>query len=546
MLNQLMRRLVPEHLKAEPDRYRRAFQLVGMLGFIGLACPIYAVLYLLFGLTMDAIVIFLMGVLCGVYIFLINQGWRIRVISTALSASFLIFVSFLAISMGGLPLNGAAPLIWSMSLPLGNITIQGVKNGMRWAGIVAGVWGLFFILHAAGVNFPNALPEDSITFFLIHFLGIMVMVVSMGLLLEIQKQKALAMVEREKESVIRQVEEATAKTENERAYLAECVEKMLEKMEAFAQGDLTVSMNIKSDDDIGRLCAGFDKAVRQIRNMIFEVSSSASRTLVGVSSITKLAADMAYGAKKQQDRITDATGLVENMATLIEDTRQNTDETSQTASKTDESAREGDTVMGETLAKVQEISTIFNDLGSVVEHLDEASRAIGDIVGVIQNIAAQTNLLALNASIESASAGEAGRGFGIVAEEIKRLADQITTAIKDVHVKISNIQDETHTVVEATQKGSQEVESSVALANRANDAIRAVMEQVEVTANKVVEIREAGDTQSEMSQEISKGVEDIAKVSRQTARDAMRIEEASQDLAAIAKKMSDLVDSFEV
>jgi methyl-accepting chemotaxis protein len=181
-----------------------------------------------------------------------------------------------------------------------------------------------------------------------------------------------------------------------------------------------------------------------------------------------------------------------------------------------------------------------------VKELGKSSDQIGEIVSVIDDIADQTNLLALNAAIEAARAGEQGRGFAVVADEVRKLAERTTKATKEIAQMIKKIQTDTEGAVESMEQGTKEVESGIYLADKAGESLKDIVSISQKVTDMVSQIAVASEQQSSASEQISKNVEAISAVTSETASGTQQVARAAEDLNRLTENLQELVGQFKV
>ena len=202
--------------------------------------------------------------------------------------------------------------------------------------------------------------------------------------------------------------------------------------------------------------------------------------------------------------------------------------------------------MDETVATIREIARVTGQSAQTVEQLGTSSQRIGEIASVINEIADQTNLLALNAAIEAARAGEQGRGFAVVADEVRKLAERTTQATREIAAMIETIQTETANAVAAMQRGNTAVEAGLGLADQAGAALEKIVTGAQSTVDLINQIAAASEEQSTTSEEISRSVVGISTVSEESARNLSEIAQATEDLNQLTDELHTLVAQFKV
>jgi len=203
-------------------------------------------------------------------------------------------------------------------------------------------------------------------------------------------------------------------------------------------------------------------------------------------------------------------------------------------------------VVEETVAGMKRIAEVVNRSAGTVRALGKSSDQIGEIIGVIDDIADQTNLLALNAAIEAARAGDQGRGFAVVADEVRKLAERTTKATKEIAGMISAIQGDTSGAVASMEEGTREVDSGIALADRAGRSLREIVTMIQNLTDMVSRIAAASEEQSSASEQIAKNVEAISAVTGETAQGAGQIARAAEDLNRLTENLQQSIRKFSI
>lgn len=333
---------------------------------------------------------------------------------------------------------------------------------------------------------------------------------------------------------------------NEQNYLANKTKEMLNVMNQFAQGDLTVELVVEKDDQVGKLFAGFNKAVSNVGNLLSQVNGAVQATASAANEISSSSEEMAAGAQEQSSQTTEVAGAVEQMTKTIMETTKNSSKAADAAKNSGTVAIEGGRVVVETIAGMNRVAEVVEKSAKTVEALGKNSDQIGEIVQVIDDIADQTNLLALNAAIEAARAGEQGRGFAVVADEVRKLAERTTKATKEIATMIKQIQKDTEGAVISMKEGTAEVEKGKELAKRAGESLKVIITGAEEVVDMVTQVAAASEEQSSAAEQISKNIEGISNVTQESAAGVQQIARASEDLSRLTVDLQDLISRFKI
>ncbi|MCL5268864.1 MAG: methyl-accepting chemotaxis protein [Bacteroidetes bacterium] len=348
------------------------------------------------------------------------------------------------------------------------------------------------------------------------------------------------------ETAAREAGEAKSLSEKQSQYLASSVESILSKMNKFAEGDLTVSLDVDGDDDIAKLFSGFNKSVNNIHAMIRQLQESIETTASAATQISSSSEQLAAGVQEQSAQANEVAAAVEEMTRTIIENSKNATQTAQAAMENGKMAKDGGDVVRETTNKMREIADVVRDSAGTVHKLGESSKEISEIISVIDDIADQTNLLALNAAIEAARAGDQGKGFAVVADEVRKLAERTTQATKQIEDMIRSIQSETREAVDSMKKGTEEVEEGMLLANKAGEALEKMVAEAQKSVDMINQIAAASEEQSTTSEQISRNVESISSVSSESAAGVSQIARSSDDLNRLTENLRNLVSKFTV
>jgi methyl-accepting chemotaxis protein len=313
-----------------------------------------------------------------------------------------------------------------------------------------------------------------------------------------------------------------------------------------ATGDLTASVTIRSTDEIGTLMTAMDNMVKSLRLLIGKIKYAADNMASGSEQLSTSAEEISRGMNEQTSRSTQIATAAEQMSQTVVDVAKNTSNIAQISTQAFDHAKDGEGVVKRSVDEVQAIASTVAESSQVMKRLGESSGQIGDIVGVINDIADQTNLLALNAAIEAARAGEQGRGFAVVADEVRKLAERTTQATSQINSRISSIQSEVAHAGVAMNNATLRVESGVEFSRKTGDSLSNIVSSVNTLQSMVQQIASATEEMSSVSETISSDIHGIAAGSKEISAGSGQIAQASSDLARLATELQSVVRQFKV
>ncbi|MFP4544938.1 MAG: methyl-accepting chemotaxis protein [Candidatus Kapaibacterium sp.] len=317
-------------------------------------------------------------------------------------------------------------------------------------------------------------------------------------------------------------------------------------LEIMSSGDLSCKMQGQYKGDLAKLRESINKLCYSLGSLISKVSVSVEQVAAASAQISQTAESLAAASQEQSAQADEVASAVEQMSRTVTDNAMSAGKTAQMAENNGSIAKEGGIVVKQTVTKMKDIAEVVKNSASSISKLGESSKHIGEIISVIDDIADQTNLLALNAAIEAARAGEQGRGFAVVADEVRKLAERTTEATKQIADMIKGIQKETAEAVVVMNKGTEEVNSGIELADKAGASLDEIMSSTSELMEMISSIAAASEEQSATSEQISKNVVSISKV---TAESAQRIEEvalAADELRNLTENLTNMVAQFKV
>lgn len=315
---------------------------------------------------------------------------------------------------------------------------------------------------------------------------------------------------------------------------------------AEGEGDLTQRVDDSKSDELGQLGKYFNLFVRKIHDIILEVGGSAREVASASTEIAASSEEMAQGMSQQAQQVTQISSAIEEMSASVVEVAKKSAEAAGNAESSGKVAQEGGQIVLETVTGMESINEAVSAGAASVTELGKRSEQIGQIIEVINDIADQTNLLALNAAIEAARAGEHGRGFAVVADEVRKLADRTTKATDEIAASIQAIQQETTQAVDRMNTGTQQVTVGVEKATAAGESLKKIVASAQNVASMIQSIAAAAEEQSSASEEISRNVESISAVTRQATEGANQAASAATQLSSKAEQLQALVGRFKV
>lgn len=304
------------------------------------------------------------------------------------------------------------------------------------------------------------------------------------------------------------------------------------KVMTVSKGDLTESIQVASKDEIGELGRAFNNMLESLKGLVQNVKQNAELVAASSEEISASTEQMATGSQQQAEDASASADMVTDMTRAVQAVSKNAEETANLTDQTMAAAKQGSLALKDAIDGMDEINSSIHDL-------EGKSVQIGEIVEVIDDIAEQTNLLALNAAIEAARAGEAGKGFAVVADEVRKLAERSSTATKEIAHLVGTIQDNTKVSVQSVQAGNEKVE-------KAGITFEEIVKLVQDSAAKANEIAAASEEQTAQAEEVLRAVENIASVTQETASGIQETATTATELSKMAETLDEVTKQFKI
>lgn len=311
-------------------------------------------------------------------------------------------------------------------------------------------------------------------------------------------------------------------------------------------GDLTLSVNVESRDESGQMAKAFNGMMGKFHGVIRDIHSSIERLASSSEELSASAVQIAGGTKSQSAKATQVSTAAQEMNATILEVARNVSSASDAAREASGVATRGGGIVSRTIDSMNGISASAKESSGIISALGDRSKEIGNIINVIDDIADQTNLLALNAAIEAARAGEQGRGFAVVADEVRKLAEKTMKATKEIGSMIKSMQDETARAITSVEREVVAVEDGVGLAMEAGEALKEIVTKVDTVTSMIHQVSTATEEQSAATEQISNDIESVAGVVSETSASAEQIARTSQDIAELAGSLKAMVETFKI
>ncbi|MEK6531814.1 MAG: methyl-accepting chemotaxis protein [Deltaproteobacteria bacterium] len=323
------------------------------------------------------------------------------------------------------------------------------------------------------------------------------------------------------------------------------VSKVTEFAKALSEGDLgAMDIEIKSNDEMQTLAEALN-AMKQSLNAIIGKLKATSDEITAISGgFLEQSREIVRGAERQSESTGQVAESMEEMSSTVIEVAKNSRSASESSDEARQTAIKGGEVVKTAVDGMSTVAETVNECTRKVEALGQSSNQVGAIVAVINDIADQTNLLALNAAIEAARAGEQGRGFAVVADEVRKLAEKTTKATKEIAAMIKSIQADTKAAIEAMKKGNSEAEQGMRLAENSGKVLIQIVENVEKVSDMLRQNATATEEQSAAVDGITNNINGIADIARGTTAGIKQMAESTENLNRVAEELNALVGTF--
>ncbi len=315
---------------------------------------------------------------------------------------------------------------------------------------------------------------------------------------------------------------------------------------ATGEGDLTRRLSTASTDAIGRLVTSFNTFMDKLQAIITDVASSTSQLAAAANEMSSISQQGKECVTRQHAQTEQVATAISELTSSVNEVAHSALSAAEAAQKAANEAKTGSKVVQNTLTAINNLADEVGDAAKVIKQLETDSEDIGGVLEVIRGISEQTNLLALNAAIEAARAGEQGRGFAVVADEVRTLASRTNESTKEIQAMIEKLQSGTRHAVEVMGKGHEQAETSVQHAAKAGKSLEAITRSIATINEMNGHISSSAKEQGEVATEINRNIENISGIGEKTSQGAQRAATASREMAQLASHLQKLVGQFRV
>jgi methyl-accepting chemotaxis protein len=457
-----------------------------------------------------------------------------------------------------------SPAIWlTAALPMGALLLMGRRAAYIWMALsVLMIAGIGFVQHTGVVAFP--VVNDSVISVAIRDIFAPIAITTACLLFVRDRENAEHRLQEEQAATQRKVDEAVEqlraeeeamhrkdaeslqKSEQQQQYLEQSISAILMEMNRLAQGNLLVGLTVSGTDDIARLYRGFNEVVTNMRGMIGNIDTMVDETAETTGKIAQQADTVRRATNTQARQAAEIATAVEEMTVTIRENTRQTSFAAEEADHTRSDAQQGGEIVGKAIAGIQNIARVVSKAAETIQALGQSSETIGEVTRVIEEIADQTNLLALNAAIEAARAGEQGRGFAVVADEVRKLAERTQQATKEISGTIRQIQSQTTLAVNEMASGEVAVTQGQQAAMQAQEALSRIIERVKSVADVIAQVASASEEQSATVDSISQSVDEIRRLTEQANTAMQQTAHNVEHLHNLMHNLRDLTSGFQL
>ncbi|MDH3327412.1 MAG: methyl-accepting chemotaxis protein, partial [Gammaproteobacteria bacterium] len=324
------------------------------------------------------------------------------------------------------------------------------------------------------------------------------------------------------------------------------LKQLTDNLQLCANGDLTVNVETNGLTELRSIGESLTLLISSLNSQVTELHGNAAHLASSASELTAVTNETTKGAQQQQEETIQVATAINEMSATVQEVATHAEEASRAAQNADKETTNGKRVVQETIVKINSLETDIANSAEVLRTLKAESENIGSVMAVIQGIAEQTNLLALNAAIEAARAGEQGRGFAVVADEVRVLASRTQESSQEIQSMIDKIQSGASQAMNAMDESQKNTHATVEQAATAGESLESISLAVTNISDMNTQIASAAEEQRAVADEIARNIENISQIAQTTTNASTQTAEASGSLSELAENIERLVTKFKI
>ncbi len=324
------------------------------------------------------------------------------------------------------------------------------------------------------------------------------------------------------------------------------LEKIAEVASAISEKDLTLRCDVESDDLIGNITGSFDIMVKNLQEVITELKAHCADIDTSVSEVASVAADSAQSTDMQFNEVTNIQGSIHQLQESIVSVGDNTTAAMELCKESSGNVKEGNQIVHQTMEVITQLSVNIKEATETIDTLKSETQNIDSVLAAIQGISEQTNLLALNAAIEAARAGEQGRGFAVVADEVRTLAKRTHDATHEIQTMIESLQNGASSAVNLMDRSTEDASKGVEIISKAGSSLDAITQAMSEMNKKSIQIKESADHQLQAVDRIHENIKSVSFLTANSQKGSLESANESEKLRVLTAKLVQIFDEFKI